>query len=508
MEKIPKLSLRDELSEPSTRAEKVAALALRGFSIQFEDNDPSSFLSTSSVYFSQGYVELLGDKKLKLGADWEFVRRVRLRSTQSFGCPICLGEDQEISAPRILRCLHVFCFPCIVRQALDHSFECPVCKKSLCLGELRQAELDRFDPGLIESAKGREESAKGNRSYTESKEPKGSYSDLAKKEGANPDANGPRIDSSCSLRSYPDQSESFRPRADPPQTLRFRRLTKGTVSRVPFDAATGSRVSEVSVLSASDFETRVLSEVSLLYACVESGELHPLVAEICESLSFAQLRDFARCPKELSPRPGRPPTFARSKKPETMLNFYQLASMHPVFVHPLDLEACPEPPPPEADLKVLAVKRYTQSPAFRRIFPQFAHLPLGAEFILASLDLSAILPPERLRALVQRKRFLEPPPTRNQPAPAGPVLTLSDFPAPFPDELVSKVPQPPCEDDFPPLESSGPSTGPDLYQRMAESLRTEQLTSKPKPEPPLNPSTPPSENIPITKIPKKKKRAR
>lgn len=80
---------------------------------------------------------------------WESVRRVDLFCEQFPKCPICLEVDMVV--PKITKCGHVFCFPCVMRYFLlladynGKSYQpCPVCKEGICPPELTSARFEEM----------------------------------------------------------------------------------------------------------------------------------------------------------------------------------------------------------------------------------------------------------------------------------------------------------------------------------------------------------------------------
>lgn len=86
----------------------------------------------------------MATKTVRLDKDWEYIKTVTVNSIDVIKCPICLSEDAEIAVPKILRCHHIFCFACVVRQVLDLNQECAICKKQICLRELKTVSINRI----------------------------------------------------------------------------------------------------------------------------------------------------------------------------------------------------------------------------------------------------------------------------------------------------------------------------------------------------------------------------
>lgn len=83
--------------------------------------------------------------------DWGSVRRVDLICEQQPKCPICL--ELELTVPKITRCGHLFCFPCVMRYFLTLKEyngkvyqRCPVCNEQVAPDELISARLEMAKP--------------------------------------------------------------------------------------------------------------------------------------------------------------------------------------------------------------------------------------------------------------------------------------------------------------------------------------------------------------------------
>ena len=75
--------------------------------------------------------------------DWEYVRLVKLRTTDEVVCSICLSSDLEMALPKMLRCSHVFCFCCFAKWFLSCKQSCPVCHQSVCPKDLKTVVVER-----------------------------------------------------------------------------------------------------------------------------------------------------------------------------------------------------------------------------------------------------------------------------------------------------------------------------------------------------------------------------
>ena len=77
-----------------------------------------------------------------LPLDWENVLWVKKLTESETACPICL--DANLIAPRVSRCGHCFCFPCVL-QYLSHGERqdkrCPVCFDTVKANGLKPVEI-------------------------------------------------------------------------------------------------------------------------------------------------------------------------------------------------------------------------------------------------------------------------------------------------------------------------------------------------------------------------------
>eukprot|EP00747_Dinoflagellata_sp_TGD_P212481 gnl/TRDRNA2_/TRDRNA2_85569_c0_seq1.p1 gnl/TRDRNA2_/TRDRNA2_85569_c0~~gnl/TRDRNA2_/TRDRNA2_85569_c0_seq1.p1 ORF type:complete len:771 (-),score=181.23 gnl/TRDRNA2_/TRDRNA2_85569_c0_seq1:97-2409(-) len=83
--------------------------------------------------------------------NWPHVRRVDLLCEEHPKCPICL--EQDIVVPKITRCGHVFCLPCVMRyfmvlqeQNERHQQRCPVCNEMVGTEDLRSVRFQMTRP--------------------------------------------------------------------------------------------------------------------------------------------------------------------------------------------------------------------------------------------------------------------------------------------------------------------------------------------------------------------------
>lgn len=56
-------------------------------------------------------------------------------------CPICREQSEIMVAPRITKCGHIYCWPCML-QYLDHDYtKCSLCSESVYRHELRKVTI-------------------------------------------------------------------------------------------------------------------------------------------------------------------------------------------------------------------------------------------------------------------------------------------------------------------------------------------------------------------------------
>ena len=86
---------------------------------------------------------------MNIESDWPYIRYLKLKTSESIVCPICLTEKEHIIIPKILRCHHIFCFTCLVTYFLEFKQNCPICARSICLKEVKSIRIDtvKFSPG-------------------------------------------------------------------------------------------------------------------------------------------------------------------------------------------------------------------------------------------------------------------------------------------------------------------------------------------------------------------------
>lgn len=80
--------------------------------------------------------------------EWKDVVTVifNITNTSDIQCPICLENLEQMIAPKITKCGHVFCWPCVL-QYLAYEREqqnwkrCPLCNESIYKHELKQVKI-------------------------------------------------------------------------------------------------------------------------------------------------------------------------------------------------------------------------------------------------------------------------------------------------------------------------------------------------------------------------------
>lgn len=99
-------------------------------------------------YFSEKYYEFLEQRKLDLNKDWIFIREVSYLSLEAICCPICMCDSDELILPRILKCHHIYCLPCIVTQFVDVKEYCPVCSERISIQDFKSVQIKTFEPRI------------------------------------------------------------------------------------------------------------------------------------------------------------------------------------------------------------------------------------------------------------------------------------------------------------------------------------------------------------------------
>ncbi|CAG9334186.1 unnamed protein product [Blepharisma stoltei] len=73
---------------------------------------------------------------------WDSIRKVTYLTTNEIRCPVCLNED--FIAPKINKCGHIFCWPCVIRflrASGKDAKKCPICQDAVKGDLLRTAEV-------------------------------------------------------------------------------------------------------------------------------------------------------------------------------------------------------------------------------------------------------------------------------------------------------------------------------------------------------------------------------
>lgn len=204
---------------------------------------------------------------------------VRLVTIDAISCPICMSSNAEIFLPKILRCHHILCLPCLLTYYVDCKQSCPLCSRSICLSEVRRIEISAH-----------------------AVEP------------------GDTID----LVLLTKDAKTFRVEYYRPSVAR----------EESFD----DFLSNVRPASAPKLEALFLADLQSLYAEPTMQELDPLILGFCE---FLQLRALQRVsePQKTSPQLGRKPVKPQQTGKDTRLYYlYQITAGYAAFLHPLDAE--------------------------------------------------------------------------------------------------------------------------------------------------------------------------
>ena len=78
--------------------------------------------------------------------DWPFVLQINYKSFETVRCLICLREDQDIVAPHMTCCTHIYCLPCALLyltfgRLLSADRKCALCKEKIAKSELKLTNI-------------------------------------------------------------------------------------------------------------------------------------------------------------------------------------------------------------------------------------------------------------------------------------------------------------------------------------------------------------------------------
>ena len=324
---------------------------------------------------------------------------------EAAACPVCLDRPR---LPRITRCGHVFCLPCIFRCAEGGRCRCPICFRPAELADLRPVEQR---PSAVPGAAG----AAAFRLL-----------------GRHRSSIVPRV---ASARAPPEDGPAGgEPRGDAPEPLAASGTADGAFNRVCAADKRGFRmrlwseraallalyreaVSEGDLGAAASLAELRQWHDSLMarHGCEENAERDlagddgaadaadagaawapPATPE--EAWSAAAADVTADAPGGQDAPPGGPaggaPVF-----------FYQLSSGDAAFLHPLcmrmlraeaEARGCGLPLGLPA-LRVVEAERLRLSPDAKRRYAFLSHLPRGADVTFLEVDLGALVGEEVLR---------------------------------------------------------------------------------------------------------------
>jgi len=75
---------------------------------------------------------------------WKTVEKVKYMTNNMVVCSICLNDHYEMIQPKITRCGHIFCWPCVMRYLSYDKTKCPLCDDFLMKEDLRTVQILHF----------------------------------------------------------------------------------------------------------------------------------------------------------------------------------------------------------------------------------------------------------------------------------------------------------------------------------------------------------------------------
>ncbi|KAI5120586.1 hypothetical protein M0805_002536 [Coniferiporia weirii] len=360
-------------------------------------------------------------------------------------CPICLSPP---SAPRMTKCGHIFCYPCVLHylRTSDHAkwHRCPICFDSINEGQLKSVKwydeptIHDDGPEMIQEASS--SSSQIDAATGDSPQP-GSTLRMRLMER-------PQITTLALPRSCSWPSDLIPPHQAPfhflPDVFRFSRFMLATptyllenLSHDLDDLASERRIlsgmeDELSVSFVDVAETKVQQQMEKA-AALETEELKELVARAQQGMSdLKRTKERGRRHAERERNPEgqdvgsmpdaflaiqsngpKPTSISRTQKPRRNVNppppststyyFYQATSGAPIFLHPLDIRillahfhsyaAFPD----TIAVRVDASAEGSIDGELRRRCKYLAHMPESADVVFVEADLSAVVGEETLR---------------------------------------------------------------------------------------------------------------
>ena len=189
-----------------------------------------------------------------------------------------MSTNEDLFLPKILRCHHILCLPCLLTYYVDCKQCCPLCNRNICLKEIRRIEVASHEvqPADVVDLV------------------------LLKKDS---------------------------------KTFRVDYYKAAICKQEAFD----DFLSHVKWTPESKFEQIFLADLQSIYHEPHMRELDPIIVEFCE---FMQMKALERCHarEKQSPQLGRKTVKPQISKNADYYYLYQLKEGFNVFLHPLDLE--------------------------------------------------------------------------------------------------------------------------------------------------------------------------
>jgi len=75
---------------------------------------------------------------------WRTIEKVKYIVNNMIACPICLNDHYDVIFPKITRCGHIFCWPCITKYLSYEKTKCPLCEDFLMKEDLRSVQIIHY----------------------------------------------------------------------------------------------------------------------------------------------------------------------------------------------------------------------------------------------------------------------------------------------------------------------------------------------------------------------------
>lgn len=221
----------------------------------------------------------LKDVKLDLKLDWEHIAYVKLTTTETISCPICISTNNDIILPKILRCHHILCLPCLLTYYVDCKQCCPLCNRNICLKEIKRIDINSCEihsSDVLDLVLLKKDTKTFKTDYVEPK--------ICKEEGLDDFLNNKKWASEAKL------------------------------------------------------EQIFLTDLQSIYTEPHMQEIDSLIVEFCEFIQMKALEKLHEATNMTHPNIGRKTIQKQINKNAEYYYFYQMKEGFNVFLHPIDTE--------------------------------------------------------------------------------------------------------------------------------------------------------------------------